>query len=175
MSRRPPRSTLFPYTTLFRSAALQVREDFCGHRSFRVESRVGRKAVASNRDEDVALEHVQHCHPGFVGAEDGFITKTVDTSRFAAIGGQHGKHCLGKMRWGVSPRVQNVEVKPFIALDRTITPFRFVVATLAVLVVAPGVFDRLAENFLDIGLGDDLWDVDLVPGECRTCADSNSC
>jgi hypothetical protein len=41
--------------------------------------------------------------------------------------------------------------------------------------VAPGVFDRLAQNFLDIGLGDDLWDVDLVSGECRACADSNSC
>src|SRR3712207_7964524 len=30
MIRRPPRSTLFPYTTLFRSAA--VREDAAGHR-----------------------------------------------------------------------------------------------------------------------------------------------
>src|SRR3712207_8445657 len=27
MIRRPPRSTLFPYTTLFRSAMLQVRDD----------------------------------------------------------------------------------------------------------------------------------------------------
>src|SRR2546430_5952022 len=27
MIRRPPRSTLFPYTTLFRSPALQLRDD----------------------------------------------------------------------------------------------------------------------------------------------------
>src|SRR5258708_13046829 len=30
MIRRPPRSTLFPYTTLFRSAADQVRLPACG-------------------------------------------------------------------------------------------------------------------------------------------------
>src|SRR5687768_17910495 len=30
MSRRPPRSTLFPYTTLFRSdAAIEIRRDLC--------------------------------------------------------------------------------------------------------------------------------------------------
>src|SRR5256885_8509172 len=27
MIRRPPRSTLFPYTTLFRSSALRIRDD----------------------------------------------------------------------------------------------------------------------------------------------------
>ena len=31
------------------------------------------------------------------------------------------------------------------------------------------------QNFLDIGFGDDLWNVDLVSGECRIWADSNSC
>src|SRR2546421_8837168 len=30
MIRRPPRSTLFPYTTLFRSARAHPREDACG-------------------------------------------------------------------------------------------------------------------------------------------------
>src|SRR5256885_13060342 len=39
MIRRPPRSTLFPYTTLFRSLALQVQKAIelrriCGHRSW---------------------------------------------------------------------------------------------------------------------------------------------
>src|SRR3712207_8990888 len=29
MIRRPPRSTLFPYTTLFRSRAVKVRETLC--------------------------------------------------------------------------------------------------------------------------------------------------
>src|SRR5260370_6102149 len=32
MIRRPPRSTLFPYTTLFRSSAGSDREDFCPDR-----------------------------------------------------------------------------------------------------------------------------------------------
>src|SRR3712207_8998115 len=31
MIRRPPRSTLFPYTTLFRSEARQVREQHAGY------------------------------------------------------------------------------------------------------------------------------------------------
>src|SRR5258708_26175930 len=30
MIRRPPRSTLFPYTTLFRSVAMSVRNEFSG-------------------------------------------------------------------------------------------------------------------------------------------------
>src|SRR5574341_2593757 len=34
MIRRPPRSTLFPYTTLFRSAWGTVREDYSPHGSF---------------------------------------------------------------------------------------------------------------------------------------------
>jgi hypothetical protein len=41
----------------------------------------------SNRDQDIALEDMQHCHAGLVRAEDGFIAKTVDTSRFAASAG----------------------------------------------------------------------------------------
>src|SRR3712207_7457735 len=31
MIRRPPRSTLFPYTTLFRSCSLHVATGGCGH------------------------------------------------------------------------------------------------------------------------------------------------
>src|ERR1700751_4844806 len=84
---------------------LEVREDFRGQRFFRVESRVGGKAVDSNRDEDVALENVQHCHAGLVWAEDGFIAKAVDTSRFAVIGGENRKHCLSEMRRGFLARI----------------------------------------------------------------------
>jgi len=108
--------------------------------------------VNSNCDEDIALEDMQHCHAGLVRAKDGFIAKTVDTSRFAAIGGQHRKHCLSKMRRSVSPRIENVEIDPLIAFDRTITPLRLIVAASAVLVAAFGVFDRHAQNFLGIGL-----------------------
>src|SRR2546425_3938417 len=39
MIRRPPRSTLFPYTTLFRSAVLPVAVKIVGH------ARVGRHVV----------------------------------------------------------------------------------------------------------------------------------
>src|SRR5947209_12542709 len=36
MIRRPPRSTLFPYTTLFRSCATLLARDFC-HALYKVE------------------------------------------------------------------------------------------------------------------------------------------
>src|SRR5262249_26553618 len=48
-----------------------------------------------------------------------------------------------------------------------------VVATSAVLVASLGVFDRHAQNFPGIGLGDDIWDVDFVASHCGTCADAN--
>src|SRR2546422_7224596 len=53
MIRRPPRSTLFPYTTLFRSAALQIR--------------VGRGELAALRPPEptavIADEYVLDLHP----------------------------------------------------------------------------------------------------------------
>src|SRR3712207_8991248 len=42
MIRRPPRSTLFPYTTLFRSELVQGRIDRQGHREQAME---GKKAM----------------------------------------------------------------------------------------------------------------------------------
>src|SRR3712207_8646534 len=50
MIRRPPRSTLFPYTTLFRSHAASLRSDR-SHRALEL-----RAAVAAQRAEDVAGE-----------------------------------------------------------------------------------------------------------------------
>src|SRR5436190_13886772 len=53
MLRRPPRSTLFPYTTLFRSPA--CRRDRCpspcrpDHRGHRPRTRVGTRTVARGR------------------------------------------------------------------------------------------------------------------------------
>src|SRR5262249_31749809 len=124
-----PDSNNLPTSFAAEPAALQVGKNFCGHRFFRIEDRVRGKTVNSNRDQDIAFENMQHCHASLVRTEDGFITKTVDTSRFAAIGGQHGKHCLSKMRRSFSPRIENVEIEPLIAVDRMITPFRIVVAT----------------------------------------------
>src|SRR5256886_15296635 len=48
MIRRPPRSTLFPYTTLFRSAALWTRKS-AGDSAFRAEMEEMRRAVLSSR------------------------------------------------------------------------------------------------------------------------------
>src|SRR2546430_12663711 len=47
MIRRPPRSTLFPYTTLFRSGSFETRDGIAGARS----------APAMNRDENDSV----HC------------------------------------------------------------------------------------------------------------------
>src|SRR3712207_8043687 len=48
MIRRPPRSTLFPYTTLFRSA----QEAQSGFSGFRVEGLVGYDRVGSGEVDD---------------------------------------------------------------------------------------------------------------------------
>src|SRR2546427_1699974 len=59
MIRRPPRSTLFPYTTLFRSADLNRRDDVPDeHVSDRIEGvRVGERVPASwSRSEEHTSE-----------------------------------------------------------------------------------------------------------------------
>src|SRR3712207_7073623 len=52
MIRRPPRSTLFPYTTLFRSLAVLVE-----HRVVVVDERLVRRVEAVPPGQQVALEH----------------------------------------------------------------------------------------------------------------------
>jgi hypothetical protein len=143
------------------AAALQIHKELFGHRFFWVENRVSGKAVDSNRDQGVAFEDVQHCHASLVGAEDGFIAKTVDPRRFASVGGENREHRGGEPGFA---GVEDVEYERLIASDRIITPFRIVVPLGAVLIAALGVFDRHAQNSLSIGLGDKLWDVDLVAG-----------
>src|SRR3712207_8391418 len=54
MIRRPPRSTLFPYTTLFRSGLQQVQHLQGGggdHRGERVGEEVGPRALAQQGDD----------------------------------------------------------------------------------------------------------------------------
>src|SRR3712207_8454307 len=54
MIRRPPRSTLFPYTTLFRSRHLAAHE-------IRVDSRVGQQLLMRPAFDDPApVEHINH-------------------------------------------------------------------------------------------------------------------
>src|SRR5689334_23535141 len=51
MIRRPPRSTLFPYTTLFRSGSAQSRRCASGSRATPPRSARGRATTASQRSE----------------------------------------------------------------------------------------------------------------------------
>src|SRR3712207_9006357 len=56
MIRRPPRSTLFPYTTLFRSLQLRRRVDHGGHAVERVRAE-RREAVDPAADRRLELPH----------------------------------------------------------------------------------------------------------------------
>src|SRR3712207_7493700 len=49
MIRRPPRSTLFPYTTLFRSALLGRREDGGSHRRGQEDGRHPERTMSPER------------------------------------------------------------------------------------------------------------------------------
>src|SRR3712207_7562339 len=51
MIRRPPRSTLFPYTTLFRSPVVAARKQPNGQRQRRI-GEGGERPVAGQRDQD---------------------------------------------------------------------------------------------------------------------------
>src|SRR2546422_7797172 len=53
MIRRPPRSTLFPYTTLFRSKYCDCSDEACGERA-------GTSCVASRRSEVGVVEMWQY-------------------------------------------------------------------------------------------------------------------
>src|SRR3712207_8107104 len=59
MIRRPPRSTLFPYTTLFRSPSLDVRRLFAQplDRRLEVEADAGQRHGGRFRAERVGLAH----------------------------------------------------------------------------------------------------------------------
>src|SRR5256885_9789410 len=62
MIRRPPRSTLFPYTTLFRSGAVAVGDRLDGEL-------LGRIAAYRIRSE-IADHPVHRAHPRFLLGED---------------------------------------------------------------------------------------------------------
>src|SRR2546430_12485651 len=60
MIRRPPRSTLFPYTTLFRSARSRIRQRFAGRRSKILQS--DRYAEALRRAQDRKSTRLNSSH-----------------------------------------------------------------------------------------------------------------
>src|SRR2546430_11498875 len=63
MIRRPPRSTLFPYTTLFRSAAALLAEDWPGN---------------VRELENCLIRGVHGCRDGIIEAEDLGLGSTGD-------------------------------------------------------------------------------------------------
>src|SRR5690242_21080170 len=75
MSRRPPRSTLFPYTTLFRSACRFERERHVRHVRGRARVRVAPAGVPA---EGPRPDHVRPCVG--VGGERGRVRSEEHTS-----------------------------------------------------------------------------------------------
>src|SRR3712207_8107087 len=61
MIRRPPRSTLFPYTTLFRSVVLERAQD---HDTREVCLDVLRRGDTSHGE--ISQPHIGHGHPGLL-------------------------------------------------------------------------------------------------------------
>src|SRR5256885_5425996 len=70
MIRRPPRSTLFPYTTLFRSAHIERQRGDIGLAERGLERGHGAYAVAqgTGHARGVGLELVEHGADGALGA-----------------------------------------------------------------------------------------------------------
>src|SRR5258708_23391889 len=85
MIRRPPRSTLFPYTTLFRSPHKELREELLAvvNKAFDTAGFIGGPMVEAFEQEFAAFCHTKYC----VGVNSG-----TDALRFAfmAAGGRPG-------------------------------------------------------------------------------------
>src|SRR5256885_12098293 len=64
MIRRPPRSTLFPYTTLFRSVVLEREGHPPGHPDQVLPLQAGRHPLAGGRARPVAVLPVAGERPG---------------------------------------------------------------------------------------------------------------
>src|SRR2546429_2568696 len=62
MIRRPPRSTLFPYTTLFRSAVWQARRKGAGPSLLTARARCGILPASTGRSEEHTSELQSRLH-----------------------------------------------------------------------------------------------------------------
>src|SRR2546430_15988092 len=101
MIRRPPRSTLFPYTTLFRSGA--VRDDHAGSPGFELLCGFPRETLPVLRLQVLAVDAVNH--PGtdvadvqkFRDAEDELLCGDggVDRARAGCVGRADGRARAG--------------------------------------------------------------------------------
>src|SRR3712207_6941008 len=65
MIRRPPRSTLFPYTTLFRSLPFEVFYPACGASSVRAAAMqdVYSGVLLYRQNQPLSVFHVEHANP----------------------------------------------------------------------------------------------------------------
>src|SRR3712207_8113813 len=70
MIRRPPRSTLFPYTTLFRSEYHPQRERFGRRRDGQPRGLLRRRGVGWDRHREPVRRHLGQRRGGHVHAED---------------------------------------------------------------------------------------------------------
>src|SRR2546426_7805265 len=77
MIRRPPRSTLFPYTTLFRSRRIAVH----GDGDLLPVGRYAHVAVAAGRDGRYVMVHGRHVPGAAVGERDGEQVLALDVPR----------------------------------------------------------------------------------------------
>src|SRR3712207_6988320 len=70
MIRRPPRSTLFPYTTLFRSGGDRVVEQRRGHRRQRGPPRLGGGVEVADLEEAARAHRREQRRQGVVRSEE---------------------------------------------------------------------------------------------------------
>src|SRR5947207_15797466 len=86
MIRRPPRSTLFPYTTLFRSEnardasvrelLIQLAEAEDKHETIaeKLEDRIGARARTAEEETARRMFVLQYVQPGLAGLMDGSVS-----------------------------------------------------------------------------------------------------
>src|SRR5260370_41273288 len=81
MIRRPPRSTLFPYTTLFRSPRLLLADEPTGNLDSATSAQIHDLFFAINRQRGTTIVVVTHnpalaaCMPRILTLRDGIIEK----------------------------------------------------------------------------------------------------
>src|SRR2546430_102129 len=125
MIRRPPRSTLFPYTTLFRSASVRNKHREDEHRD--QEDRT--LAVATTRSEDRDCLHRSGCATVFLFLQPGAARSLVrEDYRFDA--GCEGKGSSqiapapGRRRWpraGSEDSRDAIGLWPLLSLSRCLS------------------------------------------------------
>src|SRR2546422_973362 len=98
MIRRPPRSTLFPYTTLFRSVTATKQNDTVYW--------IGTKRLFDVHADQIFVQHRRRAHVGFAGGHDRELERQATCFPYTAF------HALGQVP---EVRVAGGEFRPGIA------------------------------------------------------------